>query len=186
MQAARGLTLVELMIAISILALLLAVAAPDMRSLVDRQRGESALSALAVAVQGARTSAIRTGLTVTVCRSMDGLRCGGSWSQGYIVFSDRNRDRRLNQDDALLRTGRFLELGGTLAWRAFGNRQYLQIDSRGHILHQNGNFTFCPGSGQLAQARQLVISQTGRIRLAIDADGDGMVEDSSGKPLRCE
>ena len=87
--------------------------------------------------------------------------------------------------DRLLYRLQHQELAGSLSFNSFGNRQYLQFDGRGVTLFQNGNFTFCPDNGDTTLIRQLILSLTGRTRMALDTDGDGVVENSQGKPVTC-
>ncbi len=181
-----GVTLTELLFAMSLSAILLGISAPGLQHIVVKQQGETAMNTLAKAISSGRTAAIRSGVTVTICRSSDGNSCSGSWEQGLIVFSDRNADRKINQSDQLLQQVQFGEIGGTIRWRAFQNRQYLQINPRGQIMYQNGNFTYCPHSKAAELAHQILVNGTGRIRFARDLDGDGIREDSSGSPLSCQ
>ncbi len=181
----RGFSMIELLITLSIITLLLAVATPQLPAFIEKHQGEKALIAVARAIKVGRTTAIKTGATVTVCRSSDALQCSGSWQNGLIVFTDQNKDRTINQTDRLLVQLVFNNLPGTIVWRAFQNRQYLQLNSRGDMIHQNGNFTFCAFSGTAESAHQLIISGTGRIRFAVDSDGDGIRSGSNGLPLSC-
>jgi len=180
-----GFTMIEILITLSIVSLLLALATPQLPAFIEKYQGEKALIAVARAIKVGRTSAIRTGSTVTVCRSSDAQQCSGSWQDGLIVFTDQNKDRVLNQADQLLVQLKFNDLPGTIVWRAFQNRQYLQINSRGDLIHQNGTFTYCAFSGSAESAHQLIISGTGRIRFAADDDGDGIRSGSNGLPLSC-
>ena len=54
------------------------------------------------------------------------------------------------------------------------------------MRYQSGNFTLCPASRDARLAQQLVVNSTGRTRSAQDRNGDGIREDSSGNPLRCD
>ncbi len=180
-----GFTLIELLITLSIITLLLVVTTPQLPVFIEKHQGEKALIAVARAIKVARTAAIKTGRTVTVCRSSDALQCSGSWHDGLIVFTDHNKDRLINQTDQLLMQLVFTNLPGTIVWRAFQNRQYLQLNSRGDLIHQNGNFTYCATSGSAESAHQLIVSGTGRIRFAVDNDGDGIRSGSNGLPLTC-
>ena len=182
----NGITLTELLITLSLCAIVMGISAPGLRHVVVKQQGEKTLNTIAKAISTGRTAAIRSGDTVTVCRSSDGNSCSGSWDQGLIVFTDRNADRKINGSDQILQQVRFGAIDGIIRWRAFQNRQYLQINSRGQIMHQNGNFTYCPTSKEDALVHQILINGTGRIRFAQDQDGDGIREDSSGAPLSCQ
>ena len=55
----------------------------------------------------------------------------------------------------------------------------------GFTRDQNGNFTWCPGNGDVRLARQLIVNAAGRLREALDSDGDGVREGANGRPIGC-
>ena len=183
--AQAGLTLFELLFTLFLLSLLLGIALPDFTKLIEHKRADNNVRTLVTAIELARTSAIVDNSLVTLCRSQNGEECGGDWKNGILVFVDHDGDRDIDPEDRLVRFFTLPSLDGELYWRAFQNRQYLQITPQGFTRYQNGNFTFCPASGELQHARQLILNRTGRVRLAGDSDGDGIAEDSRGRPIRC-
>ncbi len=183
--AQTGLTLLELLFTLFLLSLLLGIALPDFTKLIEHKRADNNVRTLVTAIELARTSAIVDNSLVTLCRSRNGEECGGDWKNGILVFVDHDGDRDIDPEDRLVRFFTLPSLDGELYWRAFQNRQYLQITPQGFTRYQNGNFTFCPASGELQHARQLILNRTGRVRLAGDSDGDGIAEDSRGRPIRC-
>lgn len=186
MENARGVTLLELLVVVLLLSILTGISLPGFQHLIEQKKADIAIGRLGHAIELARTFAITTGHLVTLCRSANGEDCGGQWRDGTIIFTDRNGDRRINQDDKLLHYVRFPDINGSIHWRAFQNRQYLQITNMGFTRYQNGNFTYCPNNKKSELARQLIINRTARIRYASDSDGDGIREDSSGRPIRCD
>lgn len=86
-----GLSLIELMITLSILAILLAVAIPSFQSTAATNRLTTAASQFQGALALARTEAIRRGTRVTVC-VRNGDVCTNAaarnWANGWIVFED--------------------------------------------------------------------------------------------------
>ena len=181
----KAFTLIELLITLLILSILLAIGLPSFSSLVETRKSDMTLAKIKQAIEVAKVRAVVNGRIVTLCKSQDGIKCGGSWEQGIITFTDANADRTINQDDKLIRYFTFPEAEGRIHWRAFQNRQYLQITSQGFTKFQNGNFTYCPFNKKSYLARQLVINRTARARYTMDSDGDGVHEDSNGKPIRC-
>lgn len=186
MRLEQGMTLVESMLVLALLGTLTAVALPGLGDLMDGTRADTAIRSVAGHIALARSTAVAQSQRVTFCPSTDQLRCTGGWTQGSMVFTDRNGDRRVNQDDEVIRVGGPLPQGQTLVWRAFQNRAYLQMEPGGFMRYQSGNFTWCPASGKAAHARQLVVNATGRTRWSEDTNNDGRHEDSSGNPLRCQ
>ena len=82
----RGFTLVEMLTTLSVIGVLLAIAAPGLRSLALNQGVKSAAFDLFSALQYARSEAIkRPGQTVTL---KSGATSDGAWSTGWrLVFS---------------------------------------------------------------------------------------------------
>lgn len=185
MKPQAGWTLLELMICLLVLAIVLGISMPGFKSTLERKKAELSIRRLAEGVAFAKTVAINNGSLVTLCRSFDGLNCGGKWQEGVLIFTDGNGNRKIDQEDQLQRHITFPYIKGELKWRAFQNRQYLQITSLGFIRHQNGNFTYCPEDRNPEFASQLIINRTGRVRFAIDSDDDGIKEDSQGRPISC-
>ena len=186
MFANRGFTYLELFITLALLSLLTSLAAPSLYSLIASKDGERALRSISELIMLARSEAAKTGQIATLCPSSSGNQCGGTWASGAMLFLDHNGDRKINQPDRILRVKFDLSRQGKVIWRAFGNRQYLQIDSRGFLRHQSGNFTYCDVNGDPRLAHQLVINSAGRLRLAQDSDGDGIRENSQDNALTCD
>jgi len=183
----RGFTALELCITLALVCILAGLAVTPLQTFVTAQEGDKALRSIRELVLLARSEAATKGRGVTLCPSSTGNECGGgTWEAGALLFLDRNFDRKINQDDKILRNTRDLSRRGSITWRAFGNRRYLQIDARGFLRHQSGNFSYCDASGDPLLARQLVVNSAGRLRVAIDSDGDGIRENSRGKALACE
>ncbi|MES2605694.1 MAG: GspH/FimT family pseudopilin, partial [Pseudomonadota bacterium] len=147
LRCLRGLTLIELLIALAILAVLVNIATPGFRDSKTRLEIDGALQDLVNAISMARSAAINENVMVTFCRSPDGKLCKGGWENGSIIFTDANADRILNGNDRLLYRFPALKPTGKLTFNSFRNQQYLQLTPRGSTNNQNGNFTFCPANG---------------------------------------
>jgi type IV fimbrial biogenesis protein FimT len=184
-RISKGLTTLELLFVLLILSVFLALSLPSFSAIVENKKSDILISQLQQAVELGKVTAITEADTVTLCKSDSGDQCGGNWQDGVIVFSDQNGDREINQDDKLIRYITFPDIDGTIRWRAFQNRQFLQFTPQGFTRYQNGSFVFCPRNKRAELARQLVINRTARDRITIDSDGDGIREDSTGAPIRC-
>jgi type IV fimbrial biogenesis protein FimT len=84
----RGVTLVELLFAIMVIAILTVIAIPSFRDATLSGRLSAISSDLYTSVQLARSEAIKSNATRTLCTSSDGLTCASStaWGQGWIII----------------------------------------------------------------------------------------------------
>ncbi len=89
-----GFTLVELLVTMTIAAILLGITVPSFRYVTTSNRMSGEINTLLGDMQYARSEALKEGQTVTICRSSDGLACltsptaGTGWEKGWIIFSD--------------------------------------------------------------------------------------------------
>ena len=177
-------SLVELLIALAIIALTLGLIAPEMQTFLTRTKVTSQVNQLVKIIHMARETAIYRNQRVIVCRSENGIECGGDWHEGILLFTDTNGDKQRHTTEEIIHAFPAFRNGDRLYWRAFRNRQYLEMSPRGFTAWQNGTFTYCPTEG-LEYARGVILNAAGRIRLSTDSDNDGIHEGSSGRPLRC-
>ena len=86
----KGFTLVELMVSISIMAILVGVAAPSFNEVVLGSKLGSYTNNLVASSNLARGEAIKRNDAVTLCVSINGTSCGAGsagWEQGWVVLS---------------------------------------------------------------------------------------------------
>lgn len=87
----RGFTLIELMVAIMVLAILLGVAVPSFRDAALGSRLTAYANDFVASAQIARSEAIKRNADVLLCASEDGEECGtdAGWEVGWIVLGSR-------------------------------------------------------------------------------------------------
>lgn len=174
MRSERGLSLLELLAAMSIVAVLVAAAAPSFRALLLDARMTGAVNALVHTAHLARQAA-QTGVgDVVVCRSTDGLQCAptGDWSSGWIAFVNRDRDDPpvVDADEPVLQSS------GTHALSSISSNRRSYVLRPFPLRATNGTVVFCDQRGA-NQARAVILSYTGRPRVARRS--------ASGKALVC-
>jgi len=152
---------------------------------IERNKAANGINWVIRAVNMTRMSAVVHGTMTTLCPTRDGHACGGAWHERVMIFTDLDDDRVLNNQDRLITYLDFPYEGSTLKWRAFRNRQFLQMMPTGFTNYQNGNFVYCSQNQDLRFARQIVLNMQGRVKKSYDRDNDGLVEDRYGRHLRC-
>lgn len=169
----EGFTVLELLVTLSIVCLLVFTGVPALSDLSNRSQSRATVINLVGLFSLARQTALSTGELTTICGSSDGLRCDREWSQGVLVFTDGDRMGVVDDDDLVVRYDE-VSPHGSLVWRAFQNKPYLQYTYSGRTNYHNGNLTYCPLNGDLKHARKLIVSVTGRVRIAQqDSSGTG-------------
>ena len=88
-----GFTLVDLLLAVLVAGVLLGLAAPAFSAMLERNRAVAIFHQLSSSLAGARLAAVRMGRPVTLCPTMDGLRCRRDlvWDEGWMAYLDPDR-----------------------------------------------------------------------------------------------
>ena len=84
----RGFTLLELMVTITILAIVAGIGVPSFISTVENNRAQTASNNFFLSIIQARSEAVKRNQPVVLCKSSDGASCttSGGWEQGWIAF----------------------------------------------------------------------------------------------------
>src|SRR5215467_4188143 len=158
-------TLIELLIALAVVGILVATAAPNARAFLAaaalRERSEALMRSLSVA----RSEAIKRGMRVDVCPSVDREHCASSaaWEAGWLTFVNEAKSAQPAEASAILSRETPSRSGIAIA----GNRpvaDYISFTSIGHARRhdgalQMGTFIVCQ-RGQGAQ--KVVLANSGR------------------------
>lgn len=84
----RGFTLIELMVTLSVLAIVLGIAIPSFQKQIVNNKSLALGEEFAAALNYARSQAVKTTKRVSICASNNGTACTGTWAEGFIVFED--------------------------------------------------------------------------------------------------
>lgn len=162
LSKAMGISLVELLVSLSVAAILIAASAPSMKTLIVNNRIDNVADELYGSLMLARSEAVKRQRTVSLCSTVDDLTCDESnsgWHHGWLIFTDERDDGLLNDSDRLLRrvTGQSEFI--SILW----NRGYsLRFNSRGQTS-QSGTFQVCDQDSN-SDAKAIIISMSGRLR----------------------
>ena len=101
---ARGLSLIETMVAVAILGSMVAMAAPSFARIGERYRVSGVQSDLEATLHAARVEAVTRNRAVTVRRiaGCPEATDPSDWRCGWETFIDGNRNRQRDADDPLL------------------------------------------------------------------------------------
>jgi len=177
----KGFTVVEMMIALAVAGILVSFAVPAFNTSIQNNRMATQINELHTALSLARSEAIKRNTDTTVCRSSDGASCTGTWSDGWIVFVDDNFDGTVDAGEEILRVHGALEGENTLE---FSQTRVIYASSGIARTGSNGTFTLCDSRGTTS-ARGLVVGVSGRPRMAVDDNDNGIPEDGTGTDLDC-
>lgn len=158
MLKCRGISLVELLICLALLAILLSMAAPSFSDLVARQQTQTAAHSLRSALNLARETAVLTGQAVSIA-AID-----GNWTAGWRVFHDHNNDGARQDNEPPLANQQAFDGVEIHADRT--SKRYIHFRADGVSIQPSGAFhaghlVVC---GRGSNAYKLLINRSGRIR----------------------
>lgn len=170
MNGIRGVTALELLIVVSISALLGLLAWPGFQASLARAKLQAERNALHHALHQARRESIKRNEFVALCKSADGSRCDPAlnWSDGWMVFVDLDRKRPLQRADDEPRVAVHNKAPGV---QILANRKAFVARTLRYRT-TNGSFIFCDERKQ-ASALALIVSHTGRPRMRPGAHLNG-------------
>lgn len=165
MKKLNGFTLMELMTALAIAAILATIAVPSFQTLLQNSKQTSQLNTLTSSLVFARSEASKRSTTVSLCSSADGANCASSadWEQGWIIFVDStNGDGDIDAGEALLNVIDAFPGTNTLTSNTFASTQFLSFNPNG-TSSSAGEFLHCDKRGDI-HAREITVSVTGRTK----------------------
>ena len=169
---ATGATLTELLVVLAIAAILVGLAIPGFVSFVHSSRLSAATTELLVSLHLARSEAIKRNARTAICVSADGLICasGGGWQQGWLIFHDPNNNAALDPGETVIHARQALpdsiRLTGNSTVSKYVSYAPSGVTKSVTGAFQAGTLTVCNGADASGAARRVVISSTGRPRVA--------------------
>lgn len=158
-----GLTLIELLFTLLIVALLLGIGLPSFSNQIQSTQTRTSAIQLLESINATRTLAVSQGNRAT-------MRHTGDWHQGWQIFVDLNDNGLLDEDETLVSEANPLK-----GVRVKGNsplRDYVSFIQSGESRYvgkanagafQAGTFSICPELG--GAGYKLVLARSGRARM---------------------
>lgn len=168
-----GLTMIELLIGIAVLAIALGIALPNFASVLHKNRINSAASNLYASLNLARSEAVKQRCAARVCPSSDGSACrnDGDWSDGWLVFVDSDADGVPDATEIIRLTESvhpsvLMQADNTI-------EDHVQFNATGDAFGSAGQFRICH-SNSAVKSKALSVSAVGRTdyfeRTQVDCD----------------
>jgi len=156
-----GLTLIELVVVISIVSILLAVALPMMQTFVRNQRKTAEVNLLIGALNYTRSEAVVRHRSLRLCSGSPDGGCEDErlWRSDWLLTLDEPMSRMRRTSEPL----RVFAHSGDFFWRwkGAGGNAFIRFKADGSAAGSNGTFTLCHEKEAL---HQVVVNFAGRIR----------------------
>ncbi|MCO6059501.1 GspH/FimT family pseudopilin [Pseudomonas sp. MOB-449] len=160
-RTAYGFTLIEALVALTLIALCISLGVPALGQFVRAQELTAANQALITSFAHARQASVTRRIAVLVDNQ------DGNWSTGWLVYADLSGNGRWDYGEPVLR-----QVGpqpeGLIIKGNSPVRRYVRYTPMGRTsliggAFQAGTLTLCHTDSELP-VRQLVINATGRVR----------------------
>jgi type IV fimbrial biogenesis protein FimT/type IV fimbrial biogenesis protein FimU len=179
----RGFTLVEVIVAIAVVAIISAIALPSMSSFLVKMRVDNEISEIQRLLLTARNMAINTGKNTTIC-PLSGGACTTNWHNEISVFTNSDNSLATNNNfaapDELVKIKSEIKSGDKLQY----TQKSIIYTPDGRLLTTSATFSYCP-KNNADYSRGISISLSGRSYTSSDTDNDDKDEDRAGNDIVC-
>jgi len=164
----NGFTLIELIITLTVVGILTAIAVPALRQFVESSRLTTATNDFIGDLSLARIEAMKRGTVsqTVVCASSNGTSCttGSTWQDGWIVFVDADASGNFNTGDTGLKIHEALPASLTATTNPAGTIT-LTFNGMGYLVTSLSSLQFTSANNN--QQRVICLSGgTGRAMVA--------------------
>lgn len=183
MKNSKGFTLFEVLIGISILGIITAVALPNLSEFLVKMRVDNQISQLQRLLLMTRNAAINAEQNVTICPLNGSNVCTNDWTQDITVFIDVDGDGSFetSDNDSVIKVKQALDSNDKLQF-TYSHLTY--GPSARPLGNSNATFSYCPTEHQRL-SRGIVVFRSGRTYTTRDTDSDGKDENRLGFEISC-
>ena len=157
----RGLSLIEQIMVLALVATLTSLAVPSLRNLLGRNQLQVAQTDFIAALQHARETAVTSGKRTLFCPTVDGSHCSGDtrWDSGWLMGHDSNGDDQPDHGALSASSG----YAGKLNIRSSVGRHVVRFRPDGSARGSNLTLLFCHAAAA-GPALSVVVANSGRVR----------------------
>lgn len=160
----RGFTIIEALIVVSVLGVLLAVAAPPLTNFLEESQARQNTNEFLSSLLLARSEAVTRNRPVTMCTvdagSPDDCDTSKDWHDGWLSYEDLDEDGVRDVGEEIIDQHSGLDDTSVVTTVNFSDNLTYTPSGR---VSSAGTFNLCVGS---SSARLIVINATGRPRLS--------------------
>ncbi|MFK7852759.1 MAG: GspH/FimT family pseudopilin [Granulosicoccus sp.] len=199
-KAIKGFTLIELMVAVAIAGILLAVGVPSFAAAVKESRISSQYNSLVGSLYLARSEAVKGPGQVTVCprKNKGSEECGGKsdWENGWLVFIDNTRvsgetEAKVDTADEIIQIEPAIKGDNTIVaigspTNSAGDAEevsFVRYQQRGGTQWRSASVLVCDADRGAVSSRAINIVLTGDIRRGRVSTGSDAPRDVFNQPI---
>jgi type IV fimbrial biogenesis protein FimT len=157
----HGITLIEQIMVLAIIAGLTGMAIPPMQKLLSRNQLQVAQTDFIAALQHTRATAITSGKRTLFCPTSDGNSCSNDirWDGGWLLAHDTDRNNQPDHEPLYVGHG----YGDKLIIQSSAGRRFVHFGPDGSAGGSNITLLFCQRANP-QYALSVVVSNAGRVR----------------------
>lgn len=170
----RGFTLIELMVTLSILVILMTIAAPNFSAFKRNAELSTQATTLMATLNAARGEAMKRGRTAMITPTD-----AANWRNGWVAFVDMDRSQTFDASTDITvmsvdAAPAYVTFSASSGSTANASPPYLMFDASGYSKTKTGGFgaltlsiarNDVATSDIAAQTRRIIISSAGRVRI---------------------